>query len=799
MNKVYKILIVDDSMTAMLYTSNIVREAGNDPIEAINGKEALRKLRNDSFDMIISDILMPEMDGFQFLKHVKEDPDQRNIPFIFHTATYNSDEDKDFGIKLGVDAYIQKFKDPTELSNLIQDIFKELELGKFISNKPKIEQDGEVFKLYSERLINKLEKKNLDLEKEIIEHKKAAEDLKQYEKIVYSTSSLMSFVDNEYIYQAVSHSYLKALKKKREQIVGHSIVEIFGSEIFESQIKERIDRCFKGESVKYENWFNFAGIGKRYMQVSYYPFNNEENIISGVIIDSIDITERKQVETKLANKTMLLDNITNRASNISIITTDLNFKITTYNPYSEKFFGYSAGQVIGKTVHEMHFMENIEPERLTKALKTLNNTGEYNYIIKQQLPSGKRVLSSRVTKILNPERKLIGYSLFTHDVTKQVLAEEKLKVSGEKFHTVANFAYDWEYWISPQDEFIYISPSCKRITGYSPDEFMRNPELLTSIVHSDDVDNWKKHKHNVFDIAEIETIDFRIITKSGEVRWIGHVCQTVYNKNGVNIGIRGGNRDITKQKLTESALQESEELMTLFMDSATDSFTLWGPNFHLLRINPSGLSIFPEGTRKEDVVGKTMFDFAPNLKETERYNKYLKVIETGVPFFYEDFAPHTKFGYLRLSVRVFKVGEGFGIITENITERKKTEEALKVSEDRLSKTLIAANDGMWDWDLITNKVYFNPRYYEMAGYAINEFPYEFDEFQKRIHPDDVENVMTQVQLHIEGKTARFKVEFRFKKKSGAWLWMLGRGQIVERDKNNKPARFIGTRKIYKSH
>jgi len=210
MKKKYKILIVEDSMTAMLYTTNIVREAGHDPVEAINGKEALQKLRNDSFDMIISDILMPEMDGFQLLKHVKEDPDLRNIPFIFHTATYNSDKDKDFGVKLGVDAYIHKFKNPTELSQLIQDVFKELELGKFISNKPKIKQEEDVFKLYSERLINKLEKKILDLEKEIIEHKKTEEDLKQFEKIVDSTSSHMSFIDTNYVYQEVNNSYIIA-------------------------------------------------------------------------------------------------------------------------------------------------------------------------------------------------------------------------------------------------------------------------------------------------------------------------------------------------------------------------------------------------------------------------------------------------------------------------------------------------------------------------------------------------------------------------------------------------------------
>ncbi|MEA1972475.1 MAG: PAS domain S-box protein, partial [Candidatus Cloacimonadota bacterium] len=120
-----------------------------------------------------------------------------------------------------------------------------------------------------------------------------------------------------------------------------------------------------------------------------------------------------------------------------------------------------------------------------------------------------------------------------------------------------------------------------------------------------------------------------------------------------------------------------------------------------------------------------------------------------------------------------------------------SENSLRESEDRLSKTMIVANDGMWDWNLKTNEVYFDPRYYEMAGYKVDEFPHSLEEFQKRIHPDDVDYVMNEAQKHLEGKIYRFIVEFRFKKKNGDWLWIMGRGKIVERDDQSNPIRFIG--------
>ncbi|HHS12309.1 MAG TPA: response regulator [bacterium] len=134
-----------------------------------------------------------------------------------------------------------------------------------------------------------------------------------------------------------------------------------------------------------------------------------------------------------------------------------------------------------------------------------------------------------------------------------------------------------------------------------------------------------------------------------------------------------------------------------------------------------------------------------------------------------------------------------GLILD-ITERKRAEEALRISEDRLSKIMLAANDGMWDWDLKSNRVYFDPRYYRMAEYEVDEFPHRLEEFQKRVHPEDLEYVMKEAEKHLSGLIDRFIVEFRFRKKSGAWLWVQGHGIIVERDANGVPLRFVGTQR-----
>jgi PAS domain S-box-containing protein len=129
---------------------------------------------------------------------------------------------------------------------------------------------------------------------------------------------------------------------------------------------------------------------------------------------------------------------------------------------------------------------------------------------------------------------------------------------------------------------------------------------------------------------------------------------------------------------------------------------------------------------------------------------------------------------------------------KDVTDKHRAEQKLKETSEKLTNIMIAANDGMWDWDLKSNVVEFDPRYFEMAGYAYEEFPSRLDEFQKRVHPDDIAYVMREAENHLQGKTDRFIVEFRFKKKNGGWLWIMGRGKIIDRDEKGNPLRLMGT-------
>lgn len=154
----------------------------------------------------------------------------------------------------------------------------------------------------------------------------------------------------------------------------------------------------------------------------------------------------------------------------------------------------------------------------------------------------------------------------------------ELKKSEEKFRTIADYAYNWEYWLSSKGEYLYNSPSCEGLTGYTAEEFMADSDLLIkSIVHPDDIDKVKEHcACSCYTSKEAQHLIFRIITKKGELRWVAHSCQPVLDSHGRFLGRRASNRNITTLKLIEEHVNRSEERFRLALDASSDG--VWDRN-----------------------------------------------------------------------------------------------------------------------------------------------------------------------------------------------------------------------------
>ncbi|NPE28738.1 PAS domain-containing protein [Methanococcoides sp. SA1] len=224
-------------------------------------------------------------------------------------------------------------------------------------------------------------------------------------------------------------------------------------------------------------------------------------------------------------------------------------------------------EIIGYTLAELApisistWMKYIVAEDLPGSEKRLKahwngETDGYMYECRMKHKSGKIIWVLDTGQVVEwnedgSPRRMVG----THiDITPYKEAEREILESQQKFKTVADFTYAWEYWVSRTGKLLYVSPSCERITGYTQQEFLNNNKLLTAIIHPDDQELFAGHTHKRDQLQEVVPIEFRIVTKDGQERWLGHVCREVFNDSGECTGRRGSNRDITLQKGAEQLL-----------------------------------------------------------------------------------------------------------------------------------------------------------------------------------------------------------------------------------------------------
>jgi len=130
-----------------------------------------------------------------------------------------------------------------------------------------------------------------------------------------------------------------------------------------------------------------------------------------------------------------------------------------------------------------------------------------------------------------------------HDVTE-------LREAEFRYRTVADFTYDWEYWRGVDGRLLYVSPSCERISGYGPDAFIDNPELMLDLILPEDRGSWDEHRRNAEVALGIHEIRFRIRTRDGAIKHIEHICQPVTGPGGEFLGVRATNRDVTARVRT---------------------------------------------------------------------------------------------------------------------------------------------------------------------------------------------------------------------------------------------------------
>lgn len=259
---------------------------------------------------------------------------------------------------------------------------------------------------------------------------------------------------------------------------------------------------------------------------------------------------------------------------------------------------------------------------------------------------------------------------------------------------------------------------------------------------------------------------------------------------------------LLRSRKAERALTRSEKKYRVLFETSNDAIVIFDTDKEnsFIDCNPSAMKLFAIPS-KDEFLKLSLGDLSPEYQPSGINSLQLtrsttdRIISEGSLFFEwtcrgkddREFpvsvvATHMELGGKKIIQAAVR----------DITGRKAAEQALKESEEYLKQIISVANDGIWEWNVKTGETVFNDRYFTMAGYDPGDFPGVYEEWRKRVHPDDIERVEKAQQKHLEGTGSPYNAEYRFRRKDGTWMWLLSRGKIVTLDKSGKPIRFMGT-------
>ena len=257
-------------------------------------------------------------------------------------------------------------------------------------------------------------------------------------------------------------------------------------------------------------------------------------------------------------------------------------------------------------------------------------------------------------------------------------------------------------------------------------------------------------------------------------------------------------RDVTERKIVEEELLFKTSLLEAQSETSPDGILVVNDQGNIVLFNKRFVELWniPQKLLEKKNDEQLLQYALEQLKEPDRFITKVKYLYKHKE---EKSRDEIKFKDGRFFDRyscpmIGQNGEYYGRIWyfRDISDFKKTEQKLKKSEDTFRLVMEVTNDALWDWNIVTNQVYRNPRHATMLGFEPNELSESQDEWKKLIHPEDKPSVMKILDDHLNNKQNSFEIEYRLQTKSGDYVWILGRGKIVKYDEKGTPIRMIGT-------
>ncbi len=419
-----------------------------------------------------------------------------------------------------------------------------------------------------------------------------------------------------------------------------------------------------------------------------------------------------------------------------------------HNPEHNRILGIDLAKDL-KGKKTIDFWQNYEDRQIY--LQELNENGFIrNFIVKaNKINKEKIILQANSHLIKDSKGKIVAVEGSFTDITEKFIIEQKLKESEEKlkklnmelehrieertknlkeseekYRGILNNLQQGYFEVDLRGNYIFVNKFHAEYLRSFQDE-LTGKNYKHSFDKKTNTEIFNKFNEVYSKNLEKGTIEVETKGPDGILRTFETNIYLKYDSVGKKVGFYSTTYDISERKQWEQKLEKSEETLRAFMEGSPNFFTILDSELNYLETNEKGLRVM--GKTREEVIGKNILEINPTLKETGRYEIYLEVLRTGKPHFSEDIVPpYLEEVYpnvvrnLHLNVSIFKVGDGLGVITSDITERAEAEQKLKESEQRLKKFMNSATDGFVLFDSKLNYLDVNTVTLQLVGMSREE-------------------------------------------------------------------------------
>ena len=537
-----------------------------------------------------------------------------------------------------------------------------------------------------------------------------------------------------------------------------------------------------------------AGDGERFVETRAQIERDESGKALSMNGTIFDVTERELAARSERETQARLQAVTQTAP-IILWSLDMEGRFTLSEGHILRQLGLEPGQVVGQSVFDVY---RDAPQVLAVCQRALR--GE----VCQEIMGAQGLnFAVYVAPNCNETGEQIGVIGISYDVTQQLQAQQALLESEARFERIMPGVPGMVYSVERApgsvglgDRFLYVSEACQEIFGVEPAAVLQDARHLIETFDAADIERLRETLlKSVRDLAPW-TLEFSITRPDGQRRRVRAQSRPARTPTGSVIW-DGVMIDLTESLHAQQALEESQRALDEAQKLArVGSFTWdlrsnearWSDEMYRMFELEIGAPIPPP----EAVIARYHPDDQRLLLDSMRARMVGEDKEAAIVRLVrrDGSIRHIE---TRASLQTDDAGQPL-LMTgslQDVTERIEAERALRESEERYALAARGTKDGVWDWNLVTDEIYYSPHWKEMIGYGEEEISDAPDEWLGRIHPDDVAAVRARIEAHLRGEEEQCECEYRLRNATGDYRWMLGRGLALF-DENGAATRLSGS-------